>query len=91
MAEALEEAGVEEMELMVTQKKTYAAAFVNGEGPEYLVVEDRFPNGRPALEKAGVYMTDRETVNKTERMKVTACLNPLHTALAVYGCVWDTG
>ena len=87
VAEALEEAGVEGMELMVTQKKTYAAAFVNGEGPEYLVVEDRFPNGRPALEKAGVYMTDRETVNKTERMKVTACLNPLHTALAVYGCV----
>ena len=39
------------------------------------------------LEKAGVYMTDRETVNKTERMKVTTCLNPLHTALAVYGCM----
>ena len=32
-------------------------------------------------------MTDRETVNKTERMKVTTCLNPLHTALAVYGCM----
>ena len=26
-------------------------------------------------------MTDRETVNKTERMKVTTCLNPLHTAM----------
>lgn len=32
-------------------------------------------------------MTDRDTVNKVERMKVTTCLNPLHTALAVYGCV----
>lgn len=32
-------------------------------------------------------MTDRETVNMTERMKVTTCLNPLHTALAVYGCL----
>ena len=32
-------------------------------------------------------MTDRDTVNKTERMKVTTCLNPLHTALAVYGCL----
>jgi len=51
------------------------------------VVEDRFPNGRPALEKAGVYMTDRDTVNNTERMKVTTCLNPLHTALAVTGCL----
>ena len=32
-------------------------------------------------------MTDRETVNASERMKVTVCLNPLHTALAPYGCV----
>ena len=50
-------------------------------------MEDRFPNGRPPLEKSGVYMTDRDTVNNTERMKVTTCLNPLHTALAVYGCL----
>ena len=59
----------------------YIAPFVNAERPQYLVVEDRFPNGRPALEKAGVYLTDRDTVNCTERMKVTTCLNPLHTAL----------
>ena len=26
-------------------------------------------------------------LNNTERMKVTTCLNPLHTALAVYGCL----
>ena len=71
----------------ITSKKTYIAPFVNAEGPQYLVIEDKFPNGRPALEKAGVYMTDRDTVNKVERMKVTTCLNPLHTALAVYGCV----
>ena len=72
---------------MITSKKTYIAPFVNAEGPQYLVIEDKFPNGRPPLEKAGVYMTDRDTVNKVERMKVTTCLNPLHTALAVYGCV----
>ena len=30
---------------------------------------------------------DRETVDKVERMKVCTCLNPLHTALAVYGCM----
>ena len=34
-----------------------------------------------------MYMTDRDTVNNTEKMKVTTCLNPLHTALAVYGCL----
>jgi fructuronate reductase len=51
------------------------------------VVEDDFPNGRPPLEKAGVYLTDRETVNRVERMKVTTCLNPLHTAMSVFGCL----
>ena len=30
---------------------------------------------------------DRDTVNKTEKMKVTTCLNPLHTAMAVFGCL----
>lgn len=34
-----------------------------------------------------MFMTDRDTVNNVERMKVMTCLNPLHTALAVYGCV----
>ena len=79
--------GIEDMAPIVTARHTYIAPFVNAEAPQYLVIEDRFPNGRPALEKAGVYMTDRDTVNMTERMKVTTCLNPLHTALAVYGCL----
>ncbi len=79
--------GVADMAPVVTSRNTYIAPFVNAEIPQYLVVEDKFPNGRPALEEAGVYMTDRDTVNNTERMKVTTCLNPLHTALAVYGCL----
>lgn len=89
---ALAEAGVEDMAPIVTSKNTFIAPFVNAEKPQYLVIEDRFPNGRPPLEKAGVYMTDRDTVNNTEKMKVTTCLNPLHTALAVYGCLlgYDT-
>ncbi len=85
--EALAADGIEDMAPIVTGRNTYIAPFVNAEVPQYLVVEDRFPNGRPALESAGVYMTDRETVNRTERMKVTTCLNPLHTSLAVYGCL----
>ncbi len=79
--------GVEGMDIVITEKKTYIAPFVNAEAPQYLVIEDLFPNGRPAFEKAGVYMCDRATVNAAERMKVTVCLNPLHTALAPYGCV----
>ena len=85
--EQLVKDGIEGMEPIVTSKNTFIAAFVNAERPQYLVIEDKFPNGRPALEKAGVYLTDRDTVNKTERMKVTTCLNPLHTALAVLGCL----
>lgn len=87
IANELEKAGIANMQPVVTSKNTYIAPFINAEGPQYLVVEDHFPNGRPKLEEAGVYMTDRDTVNKVERMKVTTCLNPLHTALAVYGCL----
>ncbi|MCR4684489.1 MAG: mannitol dehydrogenase family protein [Lachnospiraceae bacterium] len=89
IASQLASMGLENMQPVITGKKTYIAPFVNAEGPEYLVVEDCFPNGRPPLEKAGVYFTDRNTVNDVERMKVTTCLNPLHTALAVYGCLLD--
>ena len=83
----LKELGIENVGVTITSKGGYTAAFVNAEKPQYLVIEDRFPNGRPPLEKAGVYFTDRDTVNKVEKMKVTTCLNPLHTALAVYGCI----
>ena len=83
----LKESGIAGMDPIVTATKTFIAPYVNAEVPEYLVVEDDFPNGRPPLEKAGVFFTSRDTVNKTERMKVTTCLNPLHTALAVFGCL----
>ncbi|MDR0710279.1 MAG: mannitol dehydrogenase family protein [Spirochaetaceae bacterium] len=63
------------------------ASFVNAEEAQYLVIEDAFPAGRPALEKAGVLFTGRDTVDKVEKMKVCACLNPLHTALAIFGCL----
>ena len=79
--------GVEELEAVVTSKNTWVAPFVNAEESEYLVIEDKFPNGRPALEKVGVIFTTKETVDKVERMKVCTCLNPLHTALAVFGCI----
>lgn len=85
--EMLKAEGIEGVEPIVTSKNTYIAPFVNGEETEYLVVEDAFPNGRPDLESAGVILTDKETVDKVERMKVCTCLNPLHTTLAVFGCI----
>jgi fructuronate reductase len=85
--EILEKDGFESTEIICTSKNTYIAPFVNAEEPEYLVVEDAFPNGRPPLERAGVIFTDRDTVNRAEKMKVCTCLNPLHTALAIFGCL----
>lgn len=79
--------GLEDAAPVVTTKHSYVAPFVNAEECQYLVVEDRFPNGRPPLEQAGVLFTDRATVDKVEKMKVCTCLNPLHTCLAVFGCV----
>lgn len=79
--------GIEGLDAVITSKNTYIAPFVNAEECEYLVIEDLFPNGRPPLEKGGIIFTDRETVDKVEKMKVCTCLNPLHTTLAIYGCL----
>ena len=83
----LQEDGIEDLTAVISSRNSYVAPFVNAESTEYLVVEDAFPAGRPPLEKAGLLFTDRETVDKVESMKVFACLNPLHTALAIYGCL----
>lgn len=85
--EMLKKDGFEDVEDVITSKNTYIAPFVNAEESEYLIIEDLFPNGRPNLEEAGIIFTDRETVDKVEKMKVCTCLNPLHTALAIYGCL----
>ena len=85
----LDDAGIANMDIIRTNKNTFIAPFINSEGPQYLVIEDAFPNGRPPLEKAGVIFTDRKTVDRVEKMKVGTCLNPLHTALAIFGCLLD--
>ena len=83
----LEADGLEGFAPVRNARGTVKAPYVNAEESEYLVLEDAFPNGRPPLEKAGFFFTAREPVDKVERMKVCTCLNPLHTALAVYGCL----
>ena len=82
----LEKEGWEDMDIVVTGKSTYIAPFVNAEETRYLFIEDSFPNGKlPLDETEGIWYTDRKTVNNVETMKVTTCLNPLHTAIAVVG------
>ena len=87
IAELLRKDGVEDIDTLPADH--YLNCFVNAEESEYLVIEDDFRNGRPLWEEAGVIFTDRDTVDKVEKMKVGTCLNPVHTALAIYGCLLD--
>ncbi len=83
----LEKEGFEDARIVVTAKNTYLSGMVNAEECEYLAIEDRFPGGRPSLEQVGVIFASRETVDQIEKMKVCTCLNPLHTCLAIFGCL----
>ena len=79
--------GFEDNNYIETEKHTFTAPFVNAEEVQYLVIEDNYTNGRPPLDFGGALYTTRETVDKVETMKVTTCLNPLHTAMSIYGCM----
>jgi fructuronate reductase len=79
--------GFEDNDYIETEKHTFTAPFVNAEETQYLVIEDSYTNGRPPLDLGGALYTTRETVDKVETMKVTTCLNPLHTAMSIYGCM----
>jgi len=79
--------GFEDNDYIETEKHTFTAPFVNAEEVQYLVIEDHYTNGRPPLHLGGALYTTRETVDQVETMKVTTCLNPLHTAMAIYGCM----
>lgn len=83
----LEKDGFADMGVRVTGRRSFVAPFVNAEEAQYLVIEDAFPNGRPPLERVGVIFAAREVVDMVETMKVCTCLNPLHTCLAVLGCL----
>ena len=77
--------GFEDNDYIETEKHTFTAPFVNAEEVQYLVIEDNYTNGRPPLDLGGALYTTRETVDQVETMKVTTCLNPLHTAMSIYG------
>ncbi|MBQ4223992.1 MAG: mannitol dehydrogenase family protein, partial [Prevotella sp.] len=79
--------GFEDNAYIETAKHTFTAPFVNAEEVQYLVIEDNYTNGRPPLHLGGALYTTRETVDQVETMKVTTCLNPLHTAMSIYGCM----
>ena len=81
----LAEDDFEDNDYIETEKHTFTAPFVNAEEVQYLVIEDNYTNGRPPLNLGGALYTTREIVDQVETMKVTTCLNPLHTAMSIYG------
>lgn len=85
IAKKLAADGFADTKISETAKNTFVAPFVNAEAAKYLIIENDFPFGRPPLEEAGVFFVERETVQKMDQMKVCACLNPLHTILAIAG------
>ncbi|SPT71000.1 mannitol dehydrogenase family protein [Anaerobiospirillum thomasii] len=76
-------------DIHLTAKGTYTADFVNSEKTAYLVIEDNFKNSRPPFEQAEIIMTDRASVMLCENMKIESCLNPLQTAAAIAGMLFN--
>lgn len=86
--EVLRADDIDQIDIGQTKRGTPAAAFTNAEKSQYLLIEDKFPNGHPPLEQAGVIFTTRVIVDKTARMKACTCLNPIDTANAILGCLF---
>ncbi len=88
MADQLTALGVAGMTITKSATGTVSAPFVNAEVTEYLVLEDHFPNGRPPLEQAVSTspIGHRGEVGENEGRHLS---EPLHTALAVFGCLLD--
>lgn len=86
VAAELGELGLTDMRIEMLGR-TPLAGFVNTEPTEYLIIEDAFAAERPPFEFFGAHIVPRQVCDDFENMKVTTCLNPLHTALAVSGCL----
>ncbi len=84
VADELAGLGFEDMGIE-TLGRTPLAGFVNAEPTEYLIIEDILVGEVPDFAAHGVHLTSREVCDDFENMKVTTCLNPLHTALATAG------
>ena len=80
--------GLENTKPFVTEKGTHAAVYVNSSPHTTLLIEDAFPNGHPALEQCGV--SSPAATSLKSAMKVSTCMNPMDTALGVFGCMSAT-
>ncbi len=87
IAKALTDDGVEGAQPFVTERARSARSTSTRKIPHYLLIENAFPNGHPPLEQCGVIITRRDIVEKSAQMKVATCMNPMDTALGIFGCM----
>ncbi|MDO4175667.1 MAG: mannitol dehydrogenase family protein [Eubacteriales bacterium] len=85
IAAVLREDGLDMVKPTITTKGSTVACFVNTESPQYLLIENLFPNGHPPLEQLGIIFTAGRIVEKSMEMKACSTLNPMDTAMAAYG------
>lgn len=85
IAAVLRADGLDMVKPVVTAKGSTVACFVNTESPQYLLIENLFPNGHPPLEQLGIIFTAGRIVEKSMEMKACSTLNPMDTAMAAYG------
>lgn len=85
IARVLREDGLEFTRPTLTEKGSTVSCFVNTEAPQYLLIEDLFPNGHPPLEQLGIIFTYGRIVEKAMEMKACSTLNPMDTAMAAFG------
>ncbi len=85
IATRLREDGLDMVKPVQTAKGSWVSCFVNTESPQYLLIEDLFPNGHPPLEQLGIIFTSGPIVEKCMEMKACSTLNPMDTAMAEFG------
>ena len=85
IASILHKDGLEQVTPSQTAMGTKYACFVNTESPQYLLMENLFPNGHPPLEQLGIIFTSGRIVEKSMEMKACSTLNPMDTAMAEFG------
>ncbi len=89
IASILREDGIDMVKPVVTEKGSTVSCFVNTESPQYLLMEDLFPNGHPPLEQLGIIFTSGRIVEKSMEMKACSTLNPMDTAMSAFGILLD--
>lgn len=85
IAAVLRQDGIEQVKPITTKMGTIVSCFTNTESPQYLLIEDLFPNGHPPLEQLGIIFTSGRIVEKSMEMKACSTLNPMDTAMAEFG------